>query len=47
MGLVGIDKEKIKLPIELDEIIDTLCMEARSQGFRTGLERPDRRHIER
>ena len=43
----GSDFADFLFPDKLNEIVNTLSHEARKQGFRVGLERPDRRHIER
>lgn len=47
MGLIGMAEEEIKFPQELIEILDILSKEAEKQGFKVGLEKPDKRHIER
>lgn len=46
IGLIGASKESIKFPNELTEIISELSKEAQRQGFKVGLEKPDRRHAE-
>lgn len=47
IGLIGTSKEKIKFPKEITEIIDKLSKEAQKQGFKVGLEKLDKRCIEK
>lgn len=46
IGLIGASKQNLKFPQELIEIINELSKEAQRQGFKVGLEKPDRRHEE-
>ena len=43
----GIADRVFRLPARLDTITDALCDAAQEQGFSVGLDKPDRRHVEK
>jgi hypothetical protein len=46
IGLLGAANVNITFPEELNVVINELSREAQRQGFKVGLEKQDRRHIE-